>query len=621
MNKTKTRKIALWITILLLLISMVGTSVAQTDGGKIELTEISWVSPAGYQLSAYLYVPDTATAENPAPAVVTVHGWYNNKSMQDLFANELARRGYVVLSLDMQGHGDSQALTWDELYNDASGEYSAVKMIASLPYVDKTRIGLTGHSSGGDMASLAVAIDNEQEEQLISAVCYQASIPLDDLGADHRGDMGDRSLAIIADKYDEFFFYGGMGLTSLAGADVAGAPRDFIRTEDAQAFLNFADGGDGAEGELFAAEANTMYTKEFEGKTSYRVIYTPNITHPKVAFSSEAVADLVGFFNTALDVDTPLADSNQTWKVKVVFNTLGLLAFFAFLGLFPVNLLECSTFSSLKAKEEVRPAELRSGKEKAWFWGGLVVTALFSGVSFAFILSKMLTKEAISSFFVQTSTLSIGVWALVCAVFAVLLVGIKYFAFDKKNGVCFADYGLAISVKKLLLSIALALVTLLAAFGVLFFADYFFKADFRFYVIALRAFKAPIALVLLRFLVFFLAFYVVNSIVINCFNYVKVAGKGWLNILVLAVFNALGVIVYNIIQYAGFFKNGVTPFRGNLGLGISGIWGYCAIFYLTMTPLVTRFIYKHTKNPYIGGLINAVIVTAMCVANTTTVLG
>ena len=40
-----------------------------------------------------------------------------------------------------------------------------------------------------------------------------------------------------------------------------------------------------------------------------------------------------------------------------------------------------------------------------------------------------------------------------------------------------------------------------------------------------------------------------------------------------------------------------------------------------MTPLVTRFIYKHTKNPYVGGIINAVVVTAMCVANTTTVLG
>lgn len=108
------------------------------------------------------------------------------------------------------------------------------------------------------------------------------------------------------------------------------------------------------------------------------------------------------------------------------------------------------------------------------------------------------------------------------------------------------------------------------------------------------------ALTILRFLVFFLAFYVVNSVTINCFNYVELGGKSWVNILVLALFNALGVIVYNIIQYSLFFKNGVMPFRGNLGLGISGIWGYCAIFYLTMTPLVTRFIYKHTKNPLCG---------------------
>ena len=64
---------------------------------------------------------DNATAETPAPAVVTVHGWYNANGFQDLFNIELARRGYVVLSPDMIGHGDSEILDWDTLYDDASG--------------------------------------------------------------------------------------------------------------------------------------------------------------------------------------------------------------------------------------------------------------------------------------------------------------------------------------------------------------------------------------------------------------------------------------------------------------------------------------------------------------------
>ena len=30
-------------------------------------------------MSALLLVPDSATAENPAPAIVCSHGWYNNR--------------------------------------------------------------------------------------------------------------------------------------------------------------------------------------------------------------------------------------------------------------------------------------------------------------------------------------------------------------------------------------------------------------------------------------------------------------------------------------------------------------------------------------------------------------
>ena len=36
---------------------------------------------------------------------------------------------------------------------------------------------------------------------------------------------------------------------------------------------------------------------------------------------------------------------------------------------------------------------------------------------------------------------------------------------------------------------------------------------------------------------------------------------------------------------------------------------------------MTRFIYKKTKNPYLCAIVNAILITMMCVANTTTVLG
>ena len=126
--------------------------------------------------------------------------------MQDLYTLELARRGYVVLTMDLHGHGNSESLPSDELYEGAVGVDGAVQLVASLPYVDTSRIGITGHSSGGTAANMAVTIDNEREEPLIAALFQQAADWQDDTCGDHSGEYGSRSVGIIASEYDDFYF-------------------------------------------------------------------------------------------------------------------------------------------------------------------------------------------------------------------------------------------------------------------------------------------------------------------------------------------------------------------------------------------------------------------------------
>lgn len=67
--------------------------------------------------------------------------------------------------------------------------------------------------------------------------------------------------------------------------------------------------------------------------------------------------------------------------------------------------------------------------------------------------------------------------------------------------------------------------------------------------------------------------------------------------------------------------SGMLRWYATEGWRISGIWLYPAIVYLFVTPFMTRYIYKKTRNPYLCGIINAIIITMLCVANTTTVLG
>ena len=101
MEKVKKQaKIWLCIGIALMLLCCIVVSTVQTSAGKVTMKELSFETDSGYLMSAYLFIPDSATPETPAPAVVTSHGYLNNKEMTDANYVELARRGFVVLAID-----------------------------------------------------------------------------------------------------------------------------------------------------------------------------------------------------------------------------------------------------------------------------------------------------------------------------------------------------------------------------------------------------------------------------------------------------------------------------------------------------------------------------------------
>ena len=91
MEKTKKRaKIWLCIAIALMLISMIGASLVQTDFGNVTIKQLSIETDAGFMMDCDLYIPDNATEENPAPAIVTSHGNYNNKERTPTSSSWLA---------------------------------------------------------------------------------------------------------------------------------------------------------------------------------------------------------------------------------------------------------------------------------------------------------------------------------------------------------------------------------------------------------------------------------------------------------------------------------------------------------------------------------------------------
>ena len=607
--------------LMLCLLSMIGASIVQTSGGKITIKDLRWETPSGHLMSALLFIPENATAATPAPAIVTSHGWYNNREMQDLNYVEWSRRGYVVMSIDMYGHGHSDVVSSKDWANAGTGMYDAVKLMVTLPYVDKTRVGVTGHSNGARAANWSIKEDNLAEKPLISAVFLAANDAMyttdpkeplytpfvkPEARMPYTNNYGTRDVGILAANFDEFFF------RSINADGSKTKPREYINTVYAQSFLHF--GADPATvGEV--RSGYKIYKKQIDGITASRVIYNPYQIHPWNHFSANCAASGIEFFEDAFGAPNPIDSSKQIWQAKVFFNFLGLIGFVMFIISFTKALLYTDAFSSLRATAEVKAAPaLTSIAGKLWFVGSSLAIALLAGVVYLKIYPWTVATRP--PFFPQFPTYYIGVWSAILGLIILLGLILNYLLYSKKNGLDLRGTGALISLKTLAKTIGLAVTVVAGSFSLVFIADYFFKADFRAWVLTVRTFTPDKIGLALKYMPFFLTYYIVNSVAINSFNYFLIAKKEWINTAAVAGFAALMPVVMVAIHYITFFVEGEPYFKGVSN--IVGIWLFPVIVFLPVAAIVSRKIYRATRNPYLPGLIMGMVVTLIACSNTLT---
>ena len=110
-------------------------------------------------------------------------------------------------------------------------------------------------------------------------------------------------------------------------------------------------------------------------------------------------------------------------------------------------------------------------------------------------------------------------------------------------------------------------------------------------------------------------YFVASAVAANCFSRFSQLGREWLNTTILALFASLVPCILVAAQYSTFFSTGYTL---SWFPGIASIWLFPVIVYLAVTVIISRKIYRETANPYIGGVINAAVVTMISVSNTLT---
>ena len=287
---------------------MVGAWVLQTDFGNLAIKDVRTVGPNGKILPGTLYVPESATAENPAPAVVNIHGWWKSREAEQFLSLELARRGYVVFNIDMSGHGDNEI--WDDDVSRGDDVYGALKMLEDIVYVDSSRIGATGHSSGGSAIDAAFTRAQEAGGVGFASLLFVGKDPTyRDSDGNYFNKYGGIDVGGIASQYDDWYYN-----DADENGEWRNAPRDFLKTEYAKSFVGFGDPSS-VSGNVVSGQ---YYTEEVDGRTASRVLYNPVQIHSWNVLSPTVVKQAVEYFETTMPAASSLAPENQIGFLRVL---------------------------------------------------------------------------------------------------------------------------------------------------------------------------------------------------------------------------------------------------------------------------------------------------------------
>jgi dienelactone hydrolase len=550
-----------------LLLVLAGSILAwriQTAGG-IKVENVRFRAADGAVMSALLYTPPNATPQTPAPGVLAVHGYINTRETQDAFAIEFARRGYVVLAMDQRGHGYSGGGATTKGFGGPDG----LAYLRSLPTVDKTRIGLEGHSMGG-WTVLAAA---KAMPDAYSAVVLEGSSTGAPFAADGTP-AWPRNTAVVYSRFDEF------------APLMWRVPKAAEVGKSAKLKALFGSAEDVEPGRLYGEVA--MGTG--------RALFTPSTTHPGDHISPTAVGDALEWFGKTIGAPTPRPAGDQIWMWKEAGTLVGLVGVFVLLlGVFEA-LLPLPMFAGLIGEAPV----VRERIGGAGWWALLLLGAFIPAATFMALPLGGKTFVTLSAVFPQSITNQLMVWALGNALIAVVI------------GVLLRGRT-ASAARPLLASLLIAIVTVAVVYAVVAAVGALLNVDFRFWVVALKPMSARQAMAALAYLAPFTAFILVAY---RGLAALMARNQGRVGQYVVAkAALSLGFLVVTAVVYAILFATGALP---KWAPALNAIVAIQFVPLLAWLGVIFAFTWRRTGSYVPGALISGLFVTWYMVAGTAT---
>ena len=606
-NYLKTNKY-LFICVFIILISSFIASTIQSSFGKVSVEVQKLQTDDGQTLVYDLYKPRVADSSNKVPFVVVVPGFQRSKEALSNIAIELSRRGLAVALIDPYAQGMSSSST-SRLAATTQG-YGMFALVdyayeGNFPFVDINKIGSTGHSMGGNAAIRGAdyfgkeAIQSNTKSKLHSVYVSGYVLTLrDSILKDSRSNMG-----ISYALYDEGAFR-----NELQGWDAANMQ---IAPESLRVVNNILENGD----QLKKIELGKYYGNK--DNNTLRVIFNEELLHPFQPYNKEATANQISYFEKVFGFPNAINPLNQIWQFKELFTLINMVV--SLLMLVPLTraLLQISFFKGI-IKPIPAPLPKQSKQGKLVFWSVFVISASIACLSFIPMvdIAKVLFVDAsnreMTWFFPQRMNNSVMLWAAFNGTIGIAIFLLSYHFFGRRHGSKTESWGLKVSKKELVKTLALGILVFTLFYLFLFLNYFLFHVDYRFWFMGVRIFQPEMLIILMMYFPLFFVFFFSNSLRVN--GAMRFEGQQeWISRLIGGFANSLGLILIIIILYVTYALSG-TVFWTTNWLSVNLLFGIVPMMFIL--PYFNRIFFRMTGRVYLGPLITCLIFIMILSTNT-----
>jgi len=582
-------------------------SLVQNSFGKVKVIGVKIPTQNGQWVAADLFRPKSATSESPAPLVIVVPGFQRSKETQANISIELARRGVVVIAIDPYAQGSSSSsMSQRAATTEGYGMFAVVDYVFNtdnLNYVDKTRIGVTGHSAGGNAALQGAAhFGAEGKKNKVASKLHSVYISGYILTLTSKTLKNVRSnVGISYALYDEGAFR-----NELKNGDMQAAPEA----------LRLVNSGLKSSESIEQVEIDHYYGDAAGRKL--RVVHNEPLLHPFQPYSIEATTHQLAYFQKVFGLENSIPAENQTWFWKELLSLLALVSAFALLvPLAQLLLVNVPYFGSIV--HPIPPSVPKpQGSGKILFWSLFVVGALIACFSYIPLteLSQKIFVEASGReqtwFFPQRMNNGVMMWAVVNGLVGFALFSLAYLFYGKKRGVRTEVWGIATNLRELSRTFFLAVILFLAFYLLLFAVYSLLHVDYRFLFLGVRVFQPALLLLLPMYAPMFFIFFLSNSLRVN--GAMRFEGQPeWRSMLLAGLGNSLGLIFILLFQYITLALTG-TVYWTDGWLYINLLFAVVPMMFVL--PYFNRYFFRMTGRIYLGPMTACLIFIMILLSNT-----